>query len=129
MHWPVWGLNTCCLGLLGCFSCFSCFVSFLVFSFLFVVIGAAETDPDPSRHVAAIVVALAELGVVVNSKGRTFTAPPELEFEHVHSDEDFPFWIEVLWIGLEPGRAAWTSVGLIIVDLAVTFALRSCRTL
>ena len=102
MHWPVWGLNTCCLGLLGCFSCFSCFVSFLVFSFLFVVLGAAETDPDPSRHVAAIVVALAELGVVVDSKGRTFTAPPELEFEHVHSDEDFPFWIEVLWIGLEP---------------------------
>jgi hypothetical protein len=41
-------------------------------------------------------------GVDVDSKGRTFAAPPELEFEHVHFDEDFLFWIEVLWIGLEP---------------------------
>ena len=63
MHWPVWGLNMCCLGLLGCFGCF---VSFIVFSFLFVVLGAAETNPDPSRYVAAVVIALAELGVVVN---------------------------------------------------------------
>ena len=38
----------------------------MVFFLVFVEWGAAETDPDPSRHVAAVVVALAELGVVVN---------------------------------------------------------------
>jgi hypothetical protein len=41
-------------------------VSLIVFSLLFVVLGAGETDPNPSRHVAAVVVVLAELGVVVD---------------------------------------------------------------
>ncbi len=38
----------------------------MVFFFVFVEWGAAETDPEPRFHVAAVVVALAELGVVVD---------------------------------------------------------------
>ena len=36
------------------------------FFLVLVELGAGETDPDPGRHVAAVVVALAELGVVVD---------------------------------------------------------------
>ena len=57
MHWSVWGLNRWVLGSFGWF---------IVFSFLFVELGPGKIDPDPSGHVAAVVVALTQEGGVVD---------------------------------------------------------------
>src|ERR1035441_2493636 len=57
MHWSVWGLNRCVLGLFGWF---------IVFSFVFIEVGPGKIDPNPSRHVAAVVIALTQESVVVD---------------------------------------------------------------
>src|ERR1039458_9333652 len=57
MHWSVWGLNRCVLGLFGWF---------IVFSFVFIEVGPGKIDPNPSRQVAAVGIALTQESVVVD---------------------------------------------------------------